>query len=385
MKIDLLDIDKMIVEDELKEVTNPVYFNIGSIPTEDGLFSTEIFGDIGTSERKKRFGYISLNSKFIHPVIYKLLVSIDRRIESIVHGNRYFKLDSVGNLIEDDNGETGLDFLYKNFEKIKFKPTDSDLRKTKLSLLGSLKKDEIFISRYLVIPAALRDYNPNEKSGGKIAEVDSINDIYSKIIRASSSLSGGSSFSFIANTTKGQIQVLLVEIFTRLTEDLAHKSGIIRKGLMGKSIDYATRSVISAPRVNSNSWQESQIRFGYTGIPLSQVVVQFYPFFVKYIEDFIDLHKTEFTMIKSGKDIIEIKDIDEQFSDKNINKMIDKYIKNIEGRFESIKVKDANGKYHAVPVYSKDLGRHFTVTDLLYLASVDITLDKHVYVTRYPV
>ena len=50
-----------------------------------------------------------------------------------------------------------------------------------------------------------------------------------------------------------------------------------------------------------------------------------------------------------------------------------------------IKVKDANGKYHAVPVYSKDLGRHFTVTDLLYLASVDITLDKHVYVTRYPV
>ena len=41
--IDLIT-DICIMDNELKPVTNPIYFNRGFEPTEDGLFSYEIFG-----------------------------------------------------------------------------------------------------------------------------------------------------------------------------------------------------------------------------------------------------------------------------------------------------------------------------------------------------
>ena len=74
MQIKLLDVEAFIKANDLKPVTNPVFFQTGAIPTEDGLFSKSIFGEVGSIERKKKFAYINLNSKFIHPVIYRLLI-----------------------------------------------------------------------------------------------------------------------------------------------------------------------------------------------------------------------------------------------------------------------------------------------------------------------
>ena len=385
MKIDVLDINEMVETEDLKEVSNAVYFNAGSLPTSDGLFSTEIFGEVGSEERRRNFAYISLNGKFLQPIVYKILTTLDHKIESIIAGNNYYSIDSTGNLVEDPNGDTGLDFLYNNYERIIFKSSDSEQRRTKLKLLAKLKKDEVFIDKFVVIPASLRDYNPSKVSGSRISDVDPLNELYVRIIRAASNLTN-SSFSFVTNTSKMQIQLTLVEIYSMLTELLAHKNGIIRKRLMGKSVDYATRSVITAPRFTTDKWEDNPIKFGYTGIPLSQVAVLLYPFFVKYIEDFIELHKESFTRIKKKNgEVIIIDDIEQQFSDKNINKMIDNYIKNIEGRFDSLKVKDKTGTYHNVDVYREDLNRQFTFTDLLYIAAIDICEDKHVYVTRYPV
>ena len=387
MKIRLLDVEAFIKDNDLKPVTNPVFFQTGSIPTEDGLFSKSIFGEVGSKERKKNFAYINLNSKFLHPVIYKLLITMDRKFPQIINGSRFVSLDRNGNIIDDDNGQTGLNFLYDNFDKIKFKDTDSDMRSTKIRLLKNLKKDRIFIDKFIVLPAYLRDYNPSTKNANKINDVDVINDWYSKIIRYSSSLSMGSSFSFVTDNTKFQIQNLLLEIFSKLTTDLSGKNGLFRKSLMGKSVDYATRSVITAPNMYSKTHKELEVPFGYTGIPMSQLCVLFYPFYSKYISDFIDLHIDSFTTIKTPSGIIEIDEylVKEQFSDQMIQKMVNNYIRNIEGRFESIKVKAQDGKEYPINLYQKELGRNFTITDLLYLASEDICSDKHVYVTRYPI
>ena len=57
---------------ELKPVTNPINMERDGIPTDDGLFSTEIFG-VTAEERKHKYGYINLNTKIIHPVIYGVL------------------------------------------------------------------------------------------------------------------------------------------------------------------------------------------------------------------------------------------------------------------------------------------------------------------------
>ena len=381
MKINLVKVDEFIKTYQCLEVTNPVYFSNGR-PNEDGLFSSTIFGDIGSEERRSRFGYINLHGKFLQPIIYKILTSLDSRIDSIISGTEFYTVDAKGNLVEDGvKGQTGLDFLYKNIEKIKFQSSDSEVRKTKLKLLAGLKKDDMFTDKWLVIPAFLRDYNPS----GSAMEVDACNDIYSKIIRIASSLDG-TTLSFLANNSKASIQKLLVQLYTDFTEGLAHKKGIIRRSLMGKSVDYATRSVITAPKVNAKTYDQIEVKFGYTGVPLSQLVTLFYPFFVKYIEDFIKIHREELTRFKTpeGEDIY-IDNPEEQFSAKGIEKMLEGYIKNIEGRFASLTVKDKKGNLHPVHIFSDQLKRNFTLTDILYIAAVDICADKHVFVTRYPV
>jgi len=79
MKLDILDMNEFIKLTKAQEVTNPVYFNMGNIPTDDGLFSNFIFGYPGSKDRKKLFGYINLRRKFLHPVMYKLFTSMDKK------------------------------------------------------------------------------------------------------------------------------------------------------------------------------------------------------------------------------------------------------------------------------------------------------------------
>lgn len=384
LRLNILDINRMIKEKRLKEVSNPIYFNLRNTPTEDGLFSYEIFGPIGSEERKKNYAYIDLKSKFLHPLVYKLITGLGNRYAELLSGEKYFRVEN-GDIVEDpENGRTGIDFFYEAYENIKFKETDSRKRSEKLVLLQNLKKDEAFIDKYIIIPAFLRDFNPN-KTGSGSGDVDPINDKYVKIIRSAQALDDNS-FSFVSNSTKNTIQKTLVEIYEMLTSSLAKKNGIIHKSLLGKNVDYATRSVISAPRFKSNKWNDENIKFGYTGVPLSQVCVLFYPFFTKWISDFVDQYEDELSVVEDvAGNKIKIPNIKSQFTDKDIEKMLGNYIKNIEGRFDSIKLKDNKGNKYPVKIFRDDLKRRFTIIDLLFMAAEDIVKDKHVYITRYPV
>ena len=390
MKIDLLNINQFIKQNNLKEVTNPIYFNIGNVPTDDGLFSFEIFGDLGSEERKKTFAYINLQAKFLHPVIYNIITSLDRKYIELINGSKYFKITERGTLEEDqEKGQTGLQFLYDNFDKIKFKETESSKRSEKLKLLKSLTKDEIFVDKWIIIPAFYRDYDSSSStssSSNKLSK-DPINDSYTKLLRMGETLKNSDlSFDFVNNSTKSQMQNILVEIYSNLTKSLAKKEGIIHKSLIGKSVDYATRSVISTQRFKKKHWKDLTVPFGSVGVPLSQVCVLFFPFFIKWINDFIDQYIEDFSIVENKKgEKIEIKNVKEQFSDDKIKELINLFIKNTERRFSSIKVKDNDGNEYPVKVMYKDLKRKFTLMDLLYLAAYEICKDKHVYITRYPV
>src|SRR5699024_9960487 len=275
----------------LKEVTNPIFFDVGSYPKEDGLFSYEIFGETGSTERRTQFAYMDLKQKFLTPVAYKALTDIDRNMDDVISGSRYFRLKN-GQLVEDDeNGETGLDFLYRIYDDLKFKLTDSRTRKEKIDVLRGVPKDRIFIDKFLIIPAYYRDFNPKQSSSGEVQDTEEINNMYAKILRSVDTISDNS-FNFINNSTKYQIQRILFDIYVKLTKDeLSGKRGLLQENLLGKTVDYSTRAVISAPQVNAERWEDSNVKFGYLGVPLSQLLTLFYPFFLKYITDFIEIHK----------------------------------------------------------------------------------------------
>ena len=134
MKVYLKDIDRAINANNIQEITNPVILQQGFIPSDDGLLSTRIFGT-STKDRRSKYGYIDLHGNFLHPLVYKNLTRMDARIESIVAGTKTFSIDKNGFIYEDEKGGTGLDWLYKNWNKIKFKTTKSAVRDRRIKFI----------------------------------------------------------------------------------------------------------------------------------------------------------------------------------------------------------------------------------------------------------
>ena len=143
LKVKLPDVEDFIKKNDVKEITNPVFFIRDGIPTPDGLLSNEIFG-ITREERANIWGYIDLQGTYLHPLVYKLWGRMDSSIKNIVHGLKSYKIDSHGYIVEDDEGETGLDFLVKNMDKIKIKESDSMDRHKNIEFIMA-NKDKMFI------------------------------------------------------------------------------------------------------------------------------------------------------------------------------------------------------------------------------------------------
>ena len=392
----------MVRINKLKEVTDPMLFIKGTIPSENGLLSTEIFG-VSVKERKETYAYIDLHDYFINPFIYKMLKRLNRNFESVVHGNKKFTITD-GKLTEDENGQTGIRFLYDNWEKINFEKNNSGMRNERIDVLTSYKRNVIFTRYWIVCPAYYRDVNLQSIGNGKISHHE-INDKYSKLIRMTSLITNSNDFDFVLNATRAKIQDTLVEIYDHFKGKLEKKQGMIRRNLLGKSIDYGARSVISAPVFHANAPDDMEIDFYHAGIPLAQCCSLFSPFIVTWVRNYFrrefEMNGNKYPVKKQNGDIemVQLKDPEIYFNDEFIKKQIDNFIFNYSGRFSPIELPVETDI--GFPVYFSFIGRIYekgtpesespiitrpaTWCDILYQAAVDVTSDKMVYITRYPI
>ena len=276
----------MVDVNSLNPVENPIIFAKGSIPTSDGLLSTDIFG-ISSSSRKETFSYIKLNGHFLHTFIYKMIKRMDTNIIKCIYGSKKFRIED-NYLVEDENGQYGLEFLYKNWDKIDFKKNESRMRGERIDVLTHYKKDVLFVDKWLVIPAFYRDANFQDLDSGKVAPHE-ITEKYSKLMRLNSILSDGNNFDFVFTGTQSKIQECLVEIYDLFKTRLEKKNGLIRKSLLGKSITWGARSVISAPTFHVNKAEDMPIDFDHCGIPLAQCCSLFTPFIVYWVKRFFEI------------------------------------------------------------------------------------------------
>lgn len=402
MKIDLFNFDEFVKVNNLKEVTDPVLFLKGTIPSPNGLLSTDIFG-ISMRDRKATYAYIDLGSNFLHPFIYKLLKRLNRNFESVIHSTKNFTIKN-GVLVEDENGETGLVFLYNNWEKINFTKNDSLMRNERVDVLNAYEKTELFCSKWLVIPAFYRDVNLQNMGKGKLSHHE-INDKYARLIRLTNIIKSNNEFSYTLGTTSAKIQETLVEIYDLLKSKIEKKHGMIRKNILGKSIDYGGRVVISAPTFHAESYKDMPVDLYHVGVPLSYCCSLFTPFIVAWVRNFF---KREFEQVGDRYPYMEddrtiryvkLKDPETYFDDEMIKKQIDRFIKAPVDRFKEIEVPVEDDKLSYIHIaftgryYSETnpedestiFNRNATWCDILYQAAYEVCSDKHVYVTRYPI
>lgn len=409
MEARLLDYDKFIKINGIEEVSNPIMFDKGNIPTQDGLFSTEIFG-VSTKERKNTFAYIDLKKKFLNPKTYITLKRLNRNFESLIYGTKRFNIVD-GLLVEDENGGTGIDFLYKNWDKIKFAKNDSKSRNERVDVLTLNDKDIIFTSKFLIIPAFYRDINLQNISGG--VNVNEINDLYARILRNVKMMQSANNFDFMLYTLDGKIQDTMLEVYNLLKDKNDGKEGYLRKFLMGKSVDYSSRVVITGVVYDQPNPNDVLVDFFHTGIPLSHICSLFTPFMIwwvkRYMKTRFENNKNNFPVLdsKGNKTYVKLNDPEVYYNEEYIKKRLDKFIKTPSTRFDPIEIpikEDELKRIGKTKVYAMLRGfrqnlttmdvvddsgnykvtRPLTWTDIFYMAGVDVTEDKHVMITRYP-
>lgn len=398
MRISLFNVDEFIDINNLKEITSPVLFERGGIPNPYGLVSNEIFG-VSIKSRRETFAYIDLGGYFFHPHIYKVIKRVFRNIEKIVNGEFYYSIDKDGNLIKDENGETGIEFLYENWEKIKWEG-NGGMSSERTSLISKSKKNEVFISKQVVIPAFYRDLHSDQKGGGETSE---LNNYYVRLIRMASLIKDRDMFELSFHSTNYNIQNTLVSIYDYFKDKLDKKKGLLRKYLLGKNVDYCVRTVISAPLYTTNDPKDNIVSLRYAAVPISQICVLCYPFMVAWLRNFFERELIENKSIKwnynmntgSEDKFIEIDNPEAFYTDVYIKKIIDKYVKDPSSRFDKIPVPTTDIKPHYLVFQGRYVNenvekagianRYLTWTDLLYIACCDIVKNKHVMVTRYPI
>lgn len=415
LRVELLDMERLVKVNELKPVTNPITFQKNNNPTPDGLLSNEIFG-ISMYDRMNTCAYIDLHEWFMSPLIYKTWSRLDKKIVACVNETKYFKIDDKGVLVEDPDGETGIEFLRKNFNRINIARTASIKRDQNATFLESYKnKPGAFIKKMLVIPAALRDVDTSK--GGRVS-LGSINELYRNLILACRALAESTGYGLdMVGATRGRIQNILVQLYdyfgngTTINGEstgaiIPGKIGVLRRAVMSKTTDYASRLVITAPELKVDRIEDMSSDLDYAAIPLHSIISNFTPYILfaakRYFENAFSGGKGIPVVDPKTKEekIVYPKDYQMQFSEEVIKKQMDRFRMGYSDRLEPIKVETTEGEFihlrfkgfnTTLEEYNSGVGtmpiveRDFTWCDLFYICAEEACKDKHILACRYPI
>lgn len=408
LKLEVLDLDRFIKVNGCKQITNPVFYNRDNIPTEDGLLSHQIFG-ITQQDRAGIFGYIDLNGWYLDPSCYKNWCKIDPNIKKVVHKDGRFIVNVKGEIVPDDSGSNGVEFLRKNIDKIKFKSNESIKRDLRVRYLEK-NRNRMFINKYLVIPPYYRDTNTGKRSVG----VGGVNKIYSQLIIAVDALKTTQEYGFdMSGPMMGRVQEIILNLYdwfcgnsnstiqTDTGAGISGKLGILKYANMGKTTNYAARLVISAPELKANRPEDMMVNFDKSAIPLAAAIACFRPFVQFYVRSFFE---REFigteqipVMDKNGKITYRIpKDPLMVFSDERIKKEMEAFLHSYNNRYVPIEVPLEDSDeivYMQFQGFRKDenietesiFNRRLTWCDIFYQATVEASKGRMVVVTRYPI
>jgi DNA-directed RNA polymerase beta' subunit len=271
MKLDLLNHEIFIQRNGLKEVTTTdIYSTARAVRFSDtGLWSESIFGLVGSKERQRKFGWIDLKTKIIHPIVYNMMITLHPSIRQYILGSKFFSIKD-GLLVEDNvEGKSGILNFIKNVDQIDFMKNHK-LEKQDIAKYLETNKKNIIIDKFLVYPAGIRDIHETRSRGARVQQLSEINDNYIELLKLTAHLFLAGDNDILALPTVEKMQKILIQITTWGKTGLKGKSGLFRSNILNKTTDYSARLVIvSSPN----------IPLGQLGIPYHICLLIFEPFF----------------------------------------------------------------------------------------------------------
>jgi len=299
-----MDIEHFVQRKKIQPITSSKYYEGSGRNALDkkGLFSEEIFGRMGSRDRKKTYGYIDLKLNFIHPEAYRILTSINTDLTKLIIGKQKYILDNNNKLVKDeDNGSSGVFYFIQIIDNIDW----DNIKTEKPKHVKFIKdnRDKILISKLIVLPAGFRDIQIT-KTGSKFIQFGEINKTYSTLINQTEMISKDPDLfdEELMGSLYKSIQRNLITINTWLKNKMKGKHGMIRGGMLKKSVDYSARLVIVP---------DNTLDMGYIGLPWQVCMKLFEPMFIHYVlkQDRDNMLKAVIQKFLGVEDDIDINDI----------------------------------------------------------------------------
>jgi DNA-directed RNA polymerase beta' subunit len=284
MKLSLLNIEKYIRENNVKPVTSTNIFAIRQNSFDpNGLWSEEIFGTVGSPERKVKFGYIDIGVNIIHPAVYDMLLSSCKPFRDIITGTESYFFDKTKGIFrlpkndkETEESYTGLAYFTKQFFNIDF---EKSVKKDKADVGSFIKKykNRIIINKYLVLPAGIRDMSLSRPAAKQFSS--EINELYESLIQSVGMTTLSTGDIEMETMLASSIQKTCIKIYKWLQNQIKGKRGLLRGEMLKKTVDYTARIIPNS---------DPDIPIGTIGLPWHVVISLYEPHFFHHI-----LHKDE--------------------------------------------------------------------------------------------
>ena len=412
--LSLLIVDKKFTSSLPEILSRDVYEQNSTVFKHDGLFSTSIFGEVGSSERMLKFSYININLKVFHPRVYRELCKLSSLYKGIMDGTKYAVFDDkIKNFVlsNEQDGHTGYTFFLKHFNNINFDRKDNgDARTFKIEFIEKFSLNELLIDKYLVLPAGLRDYTVTES--GKVLE-NEINGLYRKLLTVSYSakiFKNDLQDDEIINKVKVRLQRVTSSIYEYIENILDGKGGYFQDKFTKVSVIYGTRNVITASGDIVKDANDKSYPGGLTSTTGTfQVIKGLYPIITyilrtNYLHDVFDTESLRSRLINMKTFKREIVELDEKtrskwVTDDGIEKIINKL------KYDNNKNKPIIIKNHYLFIkytvddkivivndidkipddIDKSLIEPLTYGELFYIIGASIVHKYPAYITRYPI
>lgn len=422
VNIKLLDVDKFIIGHQVSAVTSTFVRQPSSTTFHpDGLYSEEIFGEIGSPARLTTFGYIKLGCEVLHPIVHQNITRLKQLYAHIMTGRSYARFDEtekdfVNAAPTEEGAGTGYLFFMEHFRKIVFKPSTSMARNNKIKFIEKYR-EILTMDKILLLPAGFRDVKVDDTRNA----TEVINEHYSALINLSRNITPANKNNPIFNDIRSVTQKKVNEIYEYLLEILQGKTGFIQKKVNSRAIAGGTRNVISAAKMSPKHPSDPQhIKHDETGVPLFEGVKAFEPFIGFYLRTLF--LNDVFDGADSQMSVIDPKTYNTVYvplSESEKTKYLSRDgMASLINEFEDPRVQTmpvsitSEGKrYHLFLVYDdgksiyivrnadefmtqmQEAGekvnrkylRPMTYMEMFYIATNEATRDKHVFITRYPI
>jgi len=257
--LSLLDFRK-VVPGVFKQITSTDAFEgMTQNLDEKGLYSIDIFGKLGSTERERTEAYIDTKLDIFNPTYLKALIQLKGLYLGILKGAEYAVWDAKAkdfiksNMIE---GQTGFAFFMEHFQDLVFQLNESHKRKQRVELVSNFKEVAV-AAKVLVPPAGIRDiqFQPN----GSVVEPE-ITELYRKLIFRTRGVSIGTpddKVNPLYDAVRWGIQSAYMDIDQYIFGLFDGKGGYFQRRVSTRGVQNGTRNVITARKVSRPFLSES--------------------------------------------------------------------------------------------------------------------------------